>query len=112
MTNKMKLTFVVPEVLQDEMRQRIIKEGYGMRGKSLWVAEAIERLLALSNFPELVLISDELKHLQKVETIAINKELRARLEAAIVTIRKAYPTVEGVQSRIIRTSILQRLLRA
>jgi len=50
MATKAKITFVVPENLQKELRACMIKEGYGLRDKSKWVAEAIEKLLLLNNF--------------------------------------------------------------
>lgn len=112
MEPKIKLTFVVPENLQNDMRKKIIEVGYSMRDKSRWISEAIQDLLMLDNYADLVFYGDELKGFQKVETIVISRDLRVLLENAILTIRRIYPTLEGVQSRIIRTSILQRLLRS
>lgn len=111
MTTKSKVTFVVPMNLQHDLRERVIKDGYGMRGKSTWVTEAIEKLLAINNFPELVHYGDEMKGFQKVETIVIDYQTTLILENAIIAIRKEYPALEGVKSRIIRTAILQRLIR-
>lgn len=109
---KIKITLVVPHSLQEELRHKIIKDGYGMRGKSKWVSEAINRLLDLNHYAELVSLGDELKGFEKVETISVERDLKKNLDQAIHQIRKQYPLLEGVQSRIIRTSILQRLLRS
>lgn len=112
MPGKIKITFVIHESLQKELRERMIKEDYGLRGKSKWVSEAIILLLDMSNFPELVQLSKELKDFEKVETIVVDPTLKIKLDNAIVVIRKQYPTLEGVQSRIVRTAIMQRLLRS
>lgn len=111
MTNKTKITFVVPEVLQNDLRQQIVKDGYGLRGKSKWVSEAITRLFAISSYPLLVSYNDEMSRFDKVETIVISYTLHKELDDAIITIRKDFPAMEGLKSRIIRTAILQRLLR-
>lgn len=112
MTTKIKITFVVPQPLQHELRHKVINDGYGLRGKSKWVAEAIESLLQLDNHPDLVYLGDEMHGFGKVETISVDRSLKKTLDQAIHNIRKRHPLLEGVQSGIIRTSILQRLLRS
>lgn len=111
MNKKFKITLVVPTNLQNDLRERIIKDGYGLRGKSKWVSEAIDRLLNCENFPELVRINDEMHGFEKAETIVIEYPLKVRLDNAIITIRQEFLTLEGIKSRIVRTAILQRLLR-
>ena len=111
MLTKSKLTFVVPDNLQKDLRARVIKDDYGLRGKSKWVSEAIEKLLELANYPELVNYSDEMHRFEKVETVVIEYPIKIKLEDAILKVRQQFPTLEGVKSRIVRTAILQRLLR-
>lgn len=108
---KAKITFVVPEILQNELRERVTHDGYGLRGKSKWVSEAIESLLALNNFAMLVQYSEEMNGFEKVETIVITTQLKQQLDNAIIEARRQYPTLEGVQSSIVRTAIMQRFLR-
>ena len=36
--------------------------------------------------------------------------LKTKLDESVVEIRRQYPTIEGVQSRILRTAIIQKLL--
>lgn len=112
MVMKSKLTFVVPDDLQRDLKEKVIKDGYGMRGKSRWISEAVERLLDIRDYPELVNISDEMHGFEKTETVVINYALKIKLDDAILQIRKDYPILEGVKSRILRTSIMQRLLRS
>lgn len=109
--SKVKITFVVPEELQHELRQRVANDGYGLRGKSKWVAEAIGSLFDINNYAELVQYNEEMKGFEKMETVVISQEEKLQLEEGIVAIRHKYPTLEGVQSSIVRTAILQRLLR-
>lgn len=109
---KVKLTFVVPEVLYQELREQMTKDQYGLRGKSKWVAEAVEQLVELESYPELVNLSENMQSYSKVETISVDASVKQLLEEAVVRIRRDYPLLEGVQSCVIRTAIMQRLLRS
>lgn len=108
---KTKVTFVVPAGLQAELRERVARDGYGLRGKSLWVSEAIQSLIALPNFVSLVQYSEEMHGFEKVETVVVTVDIKKQLDEAVLTLRRQHPASEGVQSSIIRTAILQRLLR-
>jgi hypothetical protein len=109
---KTKITFAIPEILQKELRLKVTEEGYGFRGKSKWVTEAIDHLLSLDNYPMLVQYSEEMNGFDKMDTIVITLEARERMNNALLQIRKQYPALEGVQSAIVRTAIMQRLLRS
>ena len=109
---KFKLTFVVPASLQMELRECVARDGYGFRGKSKWVSEAIDSLLILNNYIELVHYSEDMQDFTCSETVLVDAALKSRLDAAILAIRQAYPTLEGVQSAILRTAIMQRFLRS
>jgi len=109
---KAKITFVLPDSLQKDFREQIIKDGYDMRGKSKWVSEGIVSLLGMRNYPELVYLGNGMKGFEKMESVVITKDLRKFLDNAVIEVRREYPALEGVQSRIVRTAILQRLLRS
>ena len=111
MPKKYKITFAIHGNLQFEFREKMIKEGYGLRGKSEWISQAIEQLLEYKEFQNLVTYSDEMSGFDKMETIVIDFSLKIKLDAAITTVRTHYPNIEGVKSMIIRTAILQRILR-
>jgi len=111
MIEKIKITFVVPETLQKEMRQRLIGDGYNLKDKSKWVVEAITSFLAMDSYKDLVKLGDEMRGFEKTESIVVDKELKKLLDESVLHIREEYPLLEGLQSRIIRTSIVQKLLR-
>ena len=97
--------------LHRKLQQRVIEDGYGMRGKSQWIIESVEAFLQLSDYPTLVDIAEDMDQLSDIVSIRLTGDLMLRIEKAIVHIRKQYPTLEGVKSNLIRASILQRLLR-
>lgn len=112
MNAKVKLTVVLPELLQKELQQKVIDDGYGMRGKSKWLEEAIKSFFAIENYISLVEIGNEMKGFSKLETFVVDRELKKALDKAVILVKEKHHLIEGVQSRIIRTSILQRLLRS
>lgn len=111
MIEKTKITFVVPETLQKEMRQRLVSDGYSLKDKSKWVSESITNFLAMESYKELVKLGDEMRGFEKTESIVIDKELKKVLDDAVLHIREKYPLLEGLQSRIIRTSVIQKLIK-
>jgi hypothetical protein len=109
-SNKVKIAFVLPEALQRELKEKMTRDGYDLKGKSRWISEAIQRLFGLSNFADLVKLNDEMKGFEKAESVLVERTLKNQMNDAVVDIRQKYPTIEGVQSRILRTAIVQRLL--
>lgn len=93
------------------MQQRIISDGYGMRGKSKWIVEAIESFLMLTDYPTLADIACDMDQLSEVISIRLPDALMSKLDKAIIEVRRHYPAMEGVKSNLIRASIMQRLIR-
>jgi len=110
MEKKTKVTFVLPEALQHDVKQQLVKEGYSLKDKSRWISEAIESLFSIENYHHLVKLNDQMRGFEKPESVVIEESLKQRINEAILTIRRQYPELEGVQSRIMRTAIVQRLL--
>lgn len=112
MTEKKLMTSIkLQKNLHRRLEQRIIEDGYGMRGKSKWIIESIESLLTLDDYPTLVDIAEDMDQLSDLVSIRIPESLMVRIEHAIVFVRKQFPALEGVKSNLIRASIMQRLLR-
>lgn len=99
--------------LHHKLQQRVIGDGYGMRGKSHWIIEAVETFLQLPDYPSLVDIADNMDdNLTDMVSIRLPESLMTKIEKAIITVRRDYPAMEGVKSNVIRASIMQRLLRS
>lgn len=109
--NKVMTTLKLPEQLEKEMLHRVVEGGYGLRGKSRWVKEAIEQLLLLENFWEYVQLAEDMEDLTRSVSIRLPETLAKALEDALIRVRNVYPAIEGVKSLIIRASIMQRLIR-
>ncbi len=104
------ITVKIPKELDRQLSKRIIDLGYGMRGKSKWLCEAIEKFLTYENFPELVDIASESQTHTKLISLRMGEKLLQDIERSAVEVRKQYPSLEGVKSNIIRASIYQRLI--
>lgn len=103
----------MPEALETEFMQRVIIDGYGMKGKSKWVSESIEFFLKLDDFPEYVEYGEDLIETGKnrVQSFYLEKFLTDKLSDAAAVVRRQHPMIEGVRSLIVRSSIIQRLFR-
>ncbi len=111
MSAKSRVTFALPLALKNEIHGCVIKDGYGLRGKSKWISEAIEKLLMMKNYPDLINYNDEMHGFDTMETITLEHQVKLALEIATLQIRKKYPMTEGVKSRMLRTATIQRILR-
>lgn len=101
----------LPESIHQEMCERIVKDKYGMRGKSLWISEAIAQFLEIKGFPELVDLAKDVANLSHAVSFRITEQLESKLNNAVILVRKEYPSLDAAKSNIIRASIVQRLIR-
>jgi hypothetical protein len=113
MKNVTTLTAKLPTEIHQKILERIIHDKYGMRGKSKWINEALEIFLGLPDFHEFVEIGEEMEQIEMngIISIRIPNTLYHKLEDAVIQVRKQHPGMEGVKSKIIRASLLQRLIR-
>jgi metal-responsive CopG/Arc/MetJ family transcriptional regulator len=111
MTKQIMTSVKLQKALHLKMQQQIITDGYGMRGKSKWIIEAIEYLLQLKNYPSLVDIAVDMDQLHESLSIRFPETLMQKLDSAIIHVRCQFPGMEGVKSNLIRASIMQRLIR-
>lgn len=109
---KKRVSVLLSENAINEVHERMLKEGYSLREKSRWIAEAIEDFLKLEGYQSLVETADLVSDFSSVrtESLYITSEIEDSLEQAIINVRKEYPALEGVKSLIVRASITRRLL--
>jgi metal-responsive CopG/Arc/MetJ family transcriptional regulator len=100
------------KVLHFKLQQQVISDGYGMRGKSKWIIEAVEDLLKIPDYPSLVDIAVDMDHLTEVVSIRLPEALILKIDDAIINVRREYPAMEAVKSNLVRASIMQRLIRS
>lgn len=110
-TTKVMTSIKLQESLHHKMQQRIISDGYGMRGKSQWIVESIDAFLQLPDFPVLADIAGDMNQLNRIISIRLPEDLMLKIDRAIIDVRRHYPAMEGVKSNLIRASIMQRLIR-
>jgi hypothetical protein len=108
---KVRVSYFTSQAMHSDLKDNMIRNGYDLKGKSKWVSEAIYDLLMLQKFSELVFINDQMQGFEKLDSLLIDKELKIKLAEAVINVRTFYPGLDGVQSKIVRTAIMQRLLR-
>lgn len=109
---KKRISYNTNQSIKSELNEHLVAGNYNLKMKSKWICESIEQLLEMKNYPELVDLNDEMTNFTEKDTVSLDLRLKYKIDDAIIKIRKLYPSMEGVQSRIIRTAILQRILRA
>lgn len=105
--------FKIPASLELEMNTKIVTQGYGLRGKSKWICDAICQFLTCPDEKfvlDCIEYSEELVRLDKSITFRPTAQVEQLLNQWIVKSRLRVPTLEGVKSKIIRTAIIHGLL--
>jgi predicted DNA-binding protein len=107
-----KVTVRFAKRLKAEMLNALVHSGYGLRGKSKWVAEAIHLFLKQSNFVEFAEQGIDINQaeLTEIEAFYLDHDVIERVKKASIAIRKQYPLFEGVQSALIRAAVIYRLM--
>lgn len=86
-----------------------VRACYGAKGKSRWIREALEELLAEDRALQSVGVGEELAKKDSADVVDLGPELPARIQGAIEILRRQDPLMEGVQSAIIRAAIRRKL---
>lgn len=108
-----KITVRFSKRLRSEMLNALINSGYGLRGKSKWLIEAIQLFLQQSNFVELSEQGIDINQaeLSDIEAFYINADIIEEIKKASIEIRSIHPLFIGVQSALIRSAVIYRLMR-
>ena len=108
---KIRLNVNLPSNAKQELRERMLRDGYGLREKSRWIGEAIQNFVQTDDFPQLTEMANTLSNINATESVNISSELDKELEEACIKVRTVYPLLEGVKSLVVRASIIRRLWR-
>lgn len=111
-TNKKTTTVRIPLPLEKKLLSAVINSNYGMRGKSRWIEEAILSLLRTDDYSDHVNwdLTAENGVTTKTMSLSLDKSSIDKLDKAVTEVRRHFPNLEGVKSRVIRAAIMQRIL--
>ncbi|MFQ5544037.1 MAG: hypothetical protein ACE5FY_06765 [Nitrospiria bacterium] len=104
-------SFRINQNTEREMLAALVSAGYGLKGKSRWIVEAVEQFLEMPEYWDLVDIASEQDELKRPVMCVVPESLHKKIEDAIDEVRTHFPRLEGVKSNIFRAAIIQRLLR-
>lgn len=110
-SKKVRLSYYLSEAILSDVKDNMNRNGYDLKGKSKWVSEAVASLLSLEGYSELVNINQQMQGFEKLDSLLIDRTMKENLDSAVIEVRRNFPGLEGVQSKIVRTAIMQRLLR-
>ena len=107
---KAKIALRVPPILSDEVDDAMSRDGYSRKRKSLWVEEAL--FSVRSHDPDLSqsLVGDRAQGRNTRQMIiALGPEAHDVLKDLIIRLRLQVPTIEGVQSLVLRCAMRFRI---
>lgn len=108
--NDHRKTVALPGDLLFALDKRVVEEGYGLRGRSKWLREALQQLVHYEDYVQLIGMPQGVKSARNV-TFTLDDESMQALNKAVADVRASNVFAEGVSSEVIRTAIYQRLLR-
>lgn len=113
LSQKKKITVRISRKMKLEIEKNIQLYGYGKRGKSRWLSDAIVRFGNLNNIVSLIEEGQEINQakLSLVEAFYLNDEYNEKLIQLMIRARENLPLLKGVQSVIIRACIIAKLAR-
>jgi hypothetical protein len=101
----------MPSALRQLLLGGVVNDGYGLRGKSKWVCEAVRQLVRREEWTDemvgnYAMINDD------QDVFVLDAETEDAINVAIRDAIQVYPHLKaGAQSAIIRTAINARVLR-
>ena len=107
-----KITVRISDTMKTALQNDVMKCGYGFHGKSRWLSEAVSSFLQVPSYVDLVENGEcsNQAQLTSVEAFYVPISLISKLKKAQLEVRKNNPLLEGVQSAIIRASVVNRLM--
>lgn len=102
---------MIPEGLSQDLAKHLEKIGVSSRQRSQWIEDAINRFLALEKRQELISQAVEMTNLKVRLYFFMSKGTRDKINEVTLLFKQDHPEIEGVQSKIVRASIMQKMLR-
>ncbi|MHB8409530.1 MAG: hypothetical protein ACYDHY_15810 [Acidiferrobacterales bacterium] len=104
--------FTLPASLQREFTKHVVESrGYGPRGKSRWVREAIAMLFHEDPGLTQVGLGVDVMSKDAIEPVYLDERTEEIMSGGFRILRTQYPEWEGVQGDIIRAAVMYRLAR-
>ena len=106
-------TIKLPVKLSKQLDLKVVENGYGLRGKSRWINDAIKQLLTFYDqdfIVEMIENTDDIENLDTSICFTYDESITDLLDKWVLIIRNIHPLFEGVQSKIIRACIIHKIL--
>jgi len=89
LTHKKKIatTYRMPSRMKDEILKRVIADGYGMKGKSRWIEEAITDFLSERSWKDQVIDLDMITGNDGKDVAYLDRGVKDELDKATLTVK-------------------------
>ena len=107
---KTKIALRIPPPLGEEVAQAMAAEGYSRKRQSLWIEEALMALARHDPDMGQSLVGDRAQGPNRRQMIvALSEPARQMLTDLMIRLRLQLPTIEGVQSLVLRCAMRFRI---
>ncbi len=110
LSRKVKISLRIPEPLHEDIVEAMKRDHYSPKKKSVWTEEAL--FVMARHDPDLSesLVGDRAQGPNtKQIVVALSSDARHQLRDSIVRLRLQLPTIEGVQSLVLRCAMRFRI---
>jgi O-methyltransferase involved in polyketide biosynthesis len=106
-----KTTYRLPQRLREDMFNCLQEEGYNIKQKSRWIREALDAYLKEDREKGFIRVglADKIDQNSAVDVVLLDDILQARIDEAVMIIRRQTPMMEGIRSAVIRAAIRRRI---
>lgn len=99
----------IGEALLSELNTLVVDQGYGLKGRSRWIREAVARLPGYDDYPTLIRMCDE--PTEKMIPVYLSGDSKLVLAQVMAEMENGLDPVTNPLSKIVATAIHQRILR-
>lgn len=107
---KIKVSLRMPEALYADVADAMSRDAYSAKKKSVWIEEALFAMARHDSDLSESLVGDKAQGVNKKQiVVALSLSARRQLKESIVRLRLQLPTIEGVQSLVLRCAMRFRI---
>ncbi len=109
-TRKIGTSLRLPIALNDDVIESMERDGYSPKKKSAWIEESLFAMARLDPDLSESIVGDKAQGAnEKQVVVALSMAARRELKDLIIRLRLQMPTIEGVQSLVLRSAMRFRI---
>jgi metal-responsive CopG/Arc/MetJ family transcriptional regulator len=105
----MRTSVLLTQEMDAGLAKAVAESGYGPRGRSRWISEAVTQLLIDDPIMGSVGLGEDAMRFEQLRTVTFSEAAKVALDAAVRIVRGHDALLEHVRSSVIRAAIRNRI---